>query len=696
MQTVADKYGHNAAIATAESLQQVSACVLRLLACTGGVSRACVFDDQVPERWALGVLMPCDAPLLFARAGSGWSRCVESGAKKQSVLAATFASSNDWLHGLSLEAFWRSQTDGVQQDLKTKAEIGELGYMARMLGLACGSLAVGAVGQVVGVLGGRRVLVQPLYGGDGLDSHKTGVLLAHTVDHMLQTLSTCSHPPTSGQSGWSQDERPLSRSLLEWWRDCCAAQPENVEHWVRWGFSEISNAATKCTDSGHPSQLHHSAVQQFSRRPRQEAPLSAEAGSAVGLHLVEALMVQLEQGALDLKHGSNGTDIKQQFKSLMEATYPVNRLVSFCVRGGDSPPVRCGKKIAECVELCSEALVQGNQGVIVGTSSCWRCLSDDADWQTCVAAARQCDKSKDSKSKDMQIRVDVDASRITFIVTNKELSSASDNSEQLLDRVMRMRQAGTYTEAEIRQACVSLASDNYMIDEALYRCPLLKQTHISRCQQLLQQTIARWTNTRVSGVQSVRSVKPVDNGKWCIAVWSSRQALQPLLWRASGGTLCSVECNDPVLVEEALGIEAARVVLQRALRKLFPGEGLCRHIQLLSDILTIDGSLVGIRKTSVLGKRQPLEMLAFEGVRQVLTTAALNSQPHMELSLQASVVKNHLAPVGTGLIETPAPKRTRHTPDPLVQVIDPYQPQLNPENIAVQSALFCDNSDLTE
>ena len=112
-----------------------------------------------------------------------------------------------------------------------------------------------------------------------------------------------------------------------------------------------------------------------------------------------------------------------------------------------------------------------------------------------------------------------------------------------------------------------------------------------------------------------------------------------------------VVCTEIHVVNDALGIEAARSLLHEQLVALFTGAGVARrHITLLCDLLTLDGKPRGIRRVDAAADRTPLELAAFEEGRKAFTDAALRGWHGDEDSVQHAAVFNNPAQLGTGLI----------------------------------------------
>lgn len=112
----------------------------------------------------------------------------------------------------------------------------------------------------------------------------------------------------------------------------------------------------------------------------------------------------------------------------------------------------------------------------------------------------------------------------------------------------------------------------------------------------------------------------------------------------------SIETTNPVAAQVAFGIEGGREVLYTALRQLFVKSD-PRHASIVADLLTMDGTLRGIRRGDVADTRTPLELMAYEGIKQSLGDAAIKGECVEEVSVIVQTLMNQPAYIGTGVID---------------------------------------------
>jgi len=109
--------------------------------------------------------------------------------------------------------------------------------------------------------------------------------------------------------------------------------------------------------------------------------------------------------------------------------------------------------------------------------------------------------------------------------------------------------------------------------------------------------------------------------------------------------------NDISGIEKLLGIEAARNIIIMEARKTLADQGLDvdpRHIILVGDIMTSDGTVKAIGRYGVSGeKRSVLARANFETTVKHLTDAAVAGEVDKLDSIVENILINQVAPIGT-------------------------------------------------
>lgn len=113
--------------------------------------------------------------------------------------------------------------------------------------------------------------------------------------------------------------------------------------------------------------------------------------------------------------------------------------------------------------------------------------------------------------------------------------------------------------------------------------------------------------------------------------------------------------NDLHEVAEVLGIEAARTVIFREMKKVLDQQGLevdIRHLMLVADIMTYTGRVRQIGRHGVAGeKKSVLARAAFEVTVKHLVDAAVRGEVDELKGVTENVIVGNPIPVGTGLVE---------------------------------------------
>ncbi len=111
-------------------------------------------------------------------------------------------------------------------------------------------------------------------------------------------------------------------------------------------------------------------------------------------------------------------------------------------------------------------------------------------------------------------------------------------------------------------------------------------------------------------------------------------------------------CNSPVEVLQFLGIEAARAVLLKEIRKVIEFDGSyinVRHLMLLVDTMTTSGSLMAITRHGInRTDAGPLAKSSFEETNDILFNAAADSDRDSMQGISESLIFGQMARLGTG------------------------------------------------
>ncbi len=159
--------------------------------------------------------------------------------------------------------------------------------------------------------------------------------------------------------------------------------------------------------------------------------------------------------------------------------------------------------------------------------------------------------------------------------------------------------------------------------------------------------------TRLAGIKNVKKALAKKEGdEWIIRTEGTNLEAVLLVEGVDHRRTIS---NDIHEVAEVLGIEAARTVIMRELKKVLDEQGLAvdiRHIMLVADIMTWSGRVKQVGRHGVAGEKEsPLARAAFEVTVRNLVEAALKGEVERFRSVIESVIAGKYVPVGTGMVE---------------------------------------------
>ena len=116
-----------------------------------------------------------------------------------------------------------------------------------------------------------------------------------------------------------------------------------------------------------------------------------------------------------------------------------------------------------------------------------------------------------------------------------------------------------------------------------------------------------------------------------------------------------VKSNHIIEMQQVLGIEAARTVISLEIKYIMSQYGIkvdCRHLMLLSDVMTFKGEILGITRFGVAKMRESVLMLAsFEKTTDHLFDAAVHSREDDIVGVSECIIMGVPIPLGTGLFK---------------------------------------------
>ena len=154
----------------------------------------------------------------------------------------------------------------------------------------------------------------------------------------------------------------------------------------------------------------------------------------------------------------------------------------------------------------------------------------------------------------------------------------------------------------------------------------------------------------VAGVKNITQVLPVKREDEYVIITAGSNLKSILAMEAVDAHRTT--SNDIFELNDVFGIEAARGSIINEIYKIIESQGLNvdeRHIMLVSDMMTVDGTIKGITRYGIIGEKSSvLARASFETPIKHLINAALIGEKDPLNSVVENVMINQIVPIGTG------------------------------------------------
>ncbi len=159
--------------------------------------------------------------------------------------------------------------------------------------------------------------------------------------------------------------------------------------------------------------------------------------------------------------------------------------------------------------------------------------------------------------------------------------------------------------------------------------------------------------TRLAGIKNVKkTLVRFKDGEWMIETEGTN--LEAVL-TIEGVDVRRTISNDLHEVAEVLGIEAARMLIYKELKKVLDQQGLdtdIRHLMLIADIMTMTGRVRQVGRHGVVGEKEsPLARAAFEVTVRNLVEASIKGEVERFRGVVESIIAGKYIPIGTGIVQ---------------------------------------------
>jgi DNA-directed RNA polymerase subunit A" len=155
----------------------------------------------------------------------------------------------------------------------------------------------------------------------------------------------------------------------------------------------------------------------------------------------------------------------------------------------------------------------------------------------------------------------------------------------------------------------------------------------------------------IHGVKGITQVLPVKRGDEFIVVTAGSNLKDVL--KLEFVDVKRTTTNNIIEVEKIFGIEAAREAIIVEMTKVLKNQGIAldaRHVLLVSDAMTMSGSVLGVSRYGIV-KEKPsvLARASFETPIKHIMNASMSGESDPLNSVIENVMINQVVPIGTGL-----------------------------------------------
>ena len=246
-----------------------------------------------------------------------------------------------------------------------------------------------------------------------------------------------------------------------------------------------------------------------------------------------------------------------------------------------------------------------------------------------------------TKEKARDIANTIKESRIADIILSDSIDLAENSIELELDNESDRDITKSVIEKYIKEAEISSRGRKIIIKP--------KKENIKNLRKLKTKAM----RLHIRGIQSIDNVVVIkDNEDWIIQTTGSNLKK---VFQIDGIDIHRTTTNDLYQVLEVLGIEAARNMILRETLNTLGEQGLdvdVRHILLLADMMSFDGTVKDIGRYGVSGKKSSVLARAnFEETKKHLINASFSGETDRLDGIIENIIVGQIAPVGTGMVK---------------------------------------------
>jgi DNA-directed RNA polymerase subunit A" len=250
-------------------------------------------------------------------------------------------------------------------------------------------------------------------------------------------------------------------------------------------------------------------------------------------------------------------------------------------------------------------------------------------------------KDYNTKEKAKEIASKIKSLKLSDIITSDSIDLVNNQLELDLERESYKEVVKELLEKHAKDCDVSVRGKNVFIKP--------KKENVKNLRKI-KNKILKVHTAGIKGIENVVVIKEDDD--WVLQTTGTN--LKKIL-RLEGVDMARTKTNDIYQVYEVLGIEAARNVILQEAKDTLDEQGLdvdVRHLMLLADMMTVDGTIKDIGRYGVSGKKASVLARAnFEETKKHLVNASFYGEKDKLEGIIENVLIGQIAPVGTGMVQ---------------------------------------------
>ncbi|BBD71647.1 DNA-directed RNA polymerase subunit A'' [Sulfodiicoccus acidiphilus] len=260
------------------------------------------------------------------------------------------------------------------------------------------------------------------------------------------------------------------------------------------------------------------------------------------------------------------------------------------------------------------------------------------------------DEYKDNREKALEVARKIEYTKVENVIASTSMDISSMSIVFKLDPEL-MRDKGV-TMDDVKKVISRLKIGQYTVDEADENTLVLNFTELENVSSLFK-VREKVLSSKLKGVKGIKRAIVQKRGSEYVIITDGSN-LEGVIG-VKGVDVTRVETNNIHEVEQMFGVEAARELIVREIKRVLDEQGLdvdIRHIILVSDIMSRTGVIRQIGRHGISGEKlSVLARASFEvTVKHLLEAAAKGEMEEFKGVMENIIIGQPIA-VGTGMVE---------------------------------------------